>query len=121
MRRLLSCEFKSRSGYPTFISRYPYPLAGNGYISVASKKSQAVLKNRAKKREIMYALMTPCERCGDFDVAFMDWHHTDPSQKEDSVAQLLRNRGLIALLQETEKCICLCSNCHRKLHYYEHP
>tara|TARA_B100000035_G_scaffold155367_1_gene132342 strand:- start:745 stop:954 length:210 start_codon:yes stop_codon:yes gene_type:complete len=67
----------------------------------------------------MHALLTPCEHCGDFDVAYMDWHHLDPSEKEASVSRLLQSRGLMAMLEETEKCICLCSNCHRKLHYYD--
>jgi len=91
-----------------------------GWIYLLNKsKSAAVLRNRDKKREIMYALMTPCEHCGDFDVAYMDWHHTDPNAKEQSVSHILRSKGLMALLEETEKCICLCANCHRKLHYYE--
>lgn len=54
--------------------------------------------------------------CGETDVACLDLHHLDPSQKEGAVSELAYTWGWERLLTEMEKCIVLCSNCHRKHH-----
>jgi hypothetical protein len=81
------------------------------------KRKQARKKHRQHIKDEINKRLTPCAHCGAFDVAFMDWHHTDPSTKVASVNRLKRDSTLEAALAEIEKCICLCSNCHRKLHY----
>ena len=75
---------------------------------------------RLRKRDWYNGIMSDksCERCGESDIACLDWHHTDPTQKEAGVSWLLSNRSKTAILEEIEKCVCLCANCHRKLHYY---
>ena len=95
----------------------------------AKAKHESYLRNKEKiakrekarkeqKRNLARSLMTPCVECGDFDVAFMDWHHIDPAEKENSVSELIRHGTEWALLKEIERCINLCANCHRKLHFY---
>ena len=81
---------------------------------IEAKTKERVARNKA----VSVSLMTPCEHCGEFDVAFMDWHHLNPEDKINSVSYILHKRGLDMLLQEIDKCICLCSNCHRRLHFY---
>jgi len=75
---------------------------------------------RQRKREWYNAIMSDksCGRCGESDNACLDWHHVDPSQKEASVSYMLCNNSKKTIMEEIQKCICLCSNCHRKLHYY---
>jgi hypothetical protein len=75
---------------------------------------------RQLKREWYNTIMEDkfCEKCGESDNACLDWHHTDPTQKEAAVSYLLFNNSKKTILEEIKKCICLCSNCHRKLHYY---
>ena len=77
-------------------------------------------KSRLIKREWYNTLMDSksCERCGESDNACLDWHHTDPTQKEASVSWLLANSSRQSITEEIDKCVCLCANCHRKLHYY---
>lgn len=58
-----------------------------------------------------------CEVCGEDHSACLDFHHTDPNEKEYSVAKLKNSKK--KLLEEVKKCKVLCSNCHRKLHYDE--
>jgi hypothetical protein len=58
-----------------------------------------------------------CEQCGESHIATLDFHHTNPSEKEFGIARSSRSRENI--LKEIEKCIILCSNCHRKLHWEE--
>lgn len=83
------------------------------------KRKQARDKYRKNIKDEVTKRLRPCEECGAFDIAFMDWHHKDPSTKVATVNRLKRDSTLEATLAEIEKCICLCSNCHRKLHYYE--
>ena len=44
----------------------------------------------------------------------LEWHHPD-SNKDDSPSNLLK-RSWKAYVEETKKCILLCSNCHREVH-----
>lgn len=61
-----------------------------------------------------------CEKCGENHIATLDFHHTDPSQKEFEIGVAKWNKmAKHKLLNEISKCIVLCSNCHRKLHYDE--
>ena len=75
---------------------------------------------RDKRREWHRTLYKPCEICSAFDVAFMEWHHLDPSTKKHSVSAMVSKRSDTReeILSEINKCACLCTNCHRKLHYY---
>lgn len=58
-----------------------------------------------------------CMACGEDDVACLDFHHRDPSQKEGGMYEVLkRGWGKERILQEIAKCDVLCANCHRKLH-----
>ena len=85
--------------------------------SIAAQRSK---ESRQRKRIWYNDIMEEkfCEKCGESDNACLDWHHVDPSQKEYEISFLLCNRSKKAILEEMKKCICLCSNCHRKLHYY---
>lgn len=46
-----------------------------------------------------------------------DFHHLDPTLKESTIARLYDVNKMTKLDLELEKCILLCSNCHRKIHY----
>ncbi len=60
-----------------------------------------------------------CSRCQERHPACLDFHHRDPEGKEFSVSDFLRRRQprFADLLAELEKCILLCSNCHRREHW----
>ena len=77
---------------------------------------------RQRKRQWYNEFMQnkSCVKCGESDVACLDWHHTNPTEKEETVSFLMKNRSRQSILEEIDKCICLCSNCHWKLHYYGH-
>ena len=50
-------------------------------------------------------------------LASLEFHHLDPALKDAS-----SNRGMASLpekkfLAEIEKCILVCANCHREIHY----
>lgn len=58
-----------------------------------------------------------CKFCSESSIECLDWHHLDPSTKRDTVSTLLNEyRSMQSVLDEMEKCIVVCSNCHRKIH-----
>ena len=59
-----------------------------------------------------------CSVCSEKDPACMDYHHIDPEGKSFSMSCRVKQRRLLTLLRESAKCVVLCSNCHRKHHYY---
>jgi transposase-like protein len=72
-------------------------------------------RKRNKERAIEYKGGC-CNRCGyDKNIATLEFHHLDPSQKEISPSNLT-NSDWELLKEEIDKCILLCSNCHREEH-----
>ena len=66
-------------------------------------------------KEFCYSLKEPCIICGESEKACIDFHHVDPSTKSFSIS----GNGYVAkqaVLEELKKCVCLCANCHRKVH-----
>lgn len=61
-----------------------------------------------------------CSKCGYTHTihAPFDWHHVDSSTKEYEVSSMARH-SKENIIKELDKCILLCSNCHRILHYEE--
>ena len=88
------------------------------YLRTKAQQAKTDKARREMKRDLSRSLMTPCEECGAFDVAFMDWHHREPENKLKSISEMIRSATVERLMIEIDKCICLCSNCHRRLHYY---
>ena len=66
-------------------------------------------------REWQNSLKTPCVVCGEPEPVCLDWHHIDPSTKEFTIGANF-NRARELILNEISKCVCLCANCHRKVH-----
>lgn len=58
-------------------------------------------------------MKTPCIICGE--PFCIDFHHKNPSEKEFTISKKT-NLGKDKLLVEIQKCVCLCANCHRKVH-----
>jgi len=69
-----------------------------------------------KEKIALYKLRRGCSECGYDSVAdALEFHHTNPSEKEMelSVSQIMRE-GWNNAMDEIEKCVILCSNCHRE-------
>ena len=61
-----------------------------------------------------YKKTLQCERCGIADFRVLEFHHTDPAEKEFDVSQAaISGWGKETLLAEIAKCCVLCANCHR--------
>lgn len=85
-----------------------------------SKSSEAVKRWRARTKErIVLGFGGPtCCVCGmEHHPAVLDFHHIDPSKKEFSFGSI--RSGCVAwakIVLEMEKCVQVCSNCHRLVH-----
>ena len=61
-----------------------------------------------------------CAKCGETRFYLLDFHHINPDEKDEGIAQMLRNNASWERIeQEMQKCVPLCSNCHREFHYFE--
>ena len=72
-----------------------------------------------RKLELIQRLGGKCSVCGyNKNLAALQFHHLDEDLKEHELdMRSLSNRKLDAVLEEFEKCILLCANCHAELHY----
>lgn len=90
----------------------------------ANKADYIDKKNNRKKslKEFVVSIkdVAKCYRCHEGDIACLDFHHINNNDKDFNIA-LAVNHGVSieTLKKEIDKCIILCSNCHRKLHYYQ--
>jgi len=57
-----------------------------------------------------------CTLCSENDASCLEFHHTDPSTKDGLISKMKFSKKKLA--EELKKCVVLCSNCHRKLHYH---
>lgn len=75
-------------------------------------------RNRTKVR-MLEAMGNSCQICGyDKCSAALEFHHIDPSGKEFTFATAMKNpSSWDKLVVELRKCVLLCANCHRELHY----
>lgn len=81
-------------------------------------KSKAALYKRQKVEqfgELKKGLK--CAICGEDRWWVLDFHHTDPSAKDREVSKMVQAPKKIQA--EISKCLVLCANCHRDLHYKE--
>lgn len=75
-----------------------------------------VLKQR--KNLLEYKKTLKCQECGLQDYRVMEFHHI--KDKKYTIS-LMPNQGYCweTIKKEIDKCIPLCSNCHRIVHYKE--
>lgn len=55
-----------------------------------------------------------CPFCKEKEPICLDFHHL--RDKTKNIAEMIGDGSFLKLKKEIEKCIILCSNCHRKLH-----
>ena len=80
-------------------------------------KSQAVInwRRRAKIKLVEYK-GGECEKCGyDKCIDALEFHHNDPSEKDFTISG--KSWSFDRLRDEVDKCIMVCSNCHKEIHY----
>lgn len=91
------------------------------------KRLQTVRKlkkdyGHSHKKELIEYKGSRCSICGikynGENGCMFDFHHLNPDDKDFNITTLLRNYSKIPekVWKEIDKCILVCSNCHRQLH-----
>lgn len=92
------------------------------YLSNPSKTKATSARRKREQRERWeaYRAGKVCAHCGFSHPAVIDFHHVIRENKQ-SVNDLATKRSNVsaAIREAEEKCIPLCSNCHRILHWQE--
>lgn len=101
----------------------------NGYQPNGKKKYKSKCKNcqimhdNNRKEDIILKVVGSysCKLCGyNKCKQALEFHHIDPNIKEYKIANLTTHKE-DTLLKELEKCILVCANCHREIHYGLRP
>ena len=84
------------------------------------REKQSRFRDQGLARVWQYKCKHPCGKCGEDHPACLVFHHRNPGDKDKCVSKMAANgTGWPRLLAEIQKCVVLCTNCHRKLHYDE--
>lgn len=85
---------------------------------ICKNKSDNKKKQTAKQKYVDYK-GGKCEICGyNKYVGSLDFHHLDPSKKEFNLTcSVLNSCSHEYILKELDKCMLVCANCHRELHW----
>ena len=79
------------------------------------------------RQRFLDSLKTPCVKCGEKRVYVIQFHHKDPELKCFSIGEGSKyHKSKEDVINEVNKCVCLCANCHKEYHYLygmkpEHP
>jgi hypothetical protein len=69
------------------------------------------------KEELVRIMGGCCAKCGrEYQSFVYDFHH-NTKNKEFGIGNLMNVASLKRIAQEVSKCILLCANCHREVHY----
>lgn len=101
-----------RDCYSDYDKQWRAKNNGKYNLGVRSRR----LKNKLFAIERLGGVCVECKQV--VHPAAFDFHHTDPSIK-DSHVSLLMSMKKENFIPELDKCILLCSNCHRVKHYIE--
>lgn len=79
------------------------------------------IKGYDRKKELIKLKGGKCQVCGyNKSLRALTFHHVDPKLKSFTLdIRELSTRGLVSILEEADKCVLLCFNCHMELHENE--
>ena len=81
------------------------------------KNVTAVMKRRSKIKQLAIEYKGgQCYLCGyDRCASALEFHHIDPKEKSFGISQEGTTRSWEIVKNELDKCVLLCSNCHREV------
>lgn len=83
-----------------------------------TKENERIKYYKRKEQITEYKSGLCCRKCGESRFYLLDFHHLDPNEKDYTISHNSRIK-FENLMKEIDKCIPLCSNCHREFHYLE--
>lgn len=116
MQTCTHCEKQKQDKDFNFIKRI------NKYSNVCKDCKKQIDRNRFRKKKEWAVNFKGgcCAFCGyDECLSALEFHHRTASSKDDNPATIIssQKKGAEKLVQELDKCILLCANCHAEFHY----
>lgn len=122
MKQCRVCKVELEEGRKPTICKACDSAKQREYYKNNRDKCLARSKNRARSYNKIhpnvvfingYKQECGCYHCGEDDVRCLQLHHLDPKTKKFHVnSTFIRNKTVDILIQELDKCIVLCANCH---------
>lgn len=76
------------------------------------------LRKKYNQWLIDYKKKNKCSKCGIIDYRVLEFHHPKNKDKEFNIGDAFKNGyGLGRIKKELKKCIIVCANCHKTIHY----
>ena len=88
---------------------------------MSTKDSKRIMRvQRRKKINVIDKFGGECCLCGYKKcINALEFHHLDKDKKEENPAYIIMRWSYERAKKELDKCILVCSNCHREIHYLE--
>lgn len=77
--------------------------------AIKSKRNKRIKYQQLKEQ-------MSCAICGETDYVCLEFHHLDQTTKEFNIGYVADIISWQRIENEINKCVCLCSNCHKKVH-----
>ena len=81
-----------------------------------TKKRNARIRKINLENRKEYLKNHPCIDCGENDPVCLDFHHIKGNKKYSIANAVTKGLSWETILIEINKCVVVCSNCHRKRH-----
>jgi transcription elongation factor Elf1 len=81
-----------------------------------ARRRRSKSRQETKKWFKSYKQNIVCKVCGESEPSCLDFHHINPKTKKFSIGSQVQSQTVESLIEEINKCVVLCANCHRKLH-----
>lgn len=78
-----------------------------------------VLREKNRNWIINFKKKSKCQKCGKNDYRVLEFHHCNKKEKDFAISWAYNSTGLEKIKGEIKKCIILCANCHRLVHWEE--
>lgn len=83
-----------------------------------SVTEKALLQKENNTNIVNIAKQCGCQKCGELRPYLMEFHHTNPKEKVNTIAHMIKSSSQANLEKELQKCVVLCANCHREFHFF---
>ena len=96
---------------------YCYECSGESTrMDIESRKHQKTILRRSMKKQAIKILGGKCSVCGyDKCIDALEFHHKNPKEKDFKIGSG-NTMSWKECKNEAEKCVLLCSNCHKEIH-----
>lgn len=109
---------KHKDGKHSYCKSCMSAIMKQQYHKNPTKKAEADKRYKERVASVINKIKTEqgCKFCSEREPICLDFHHLNPKIKDREVSFWVRSKSLNKALLELEQCVCVCSNCHRKIH-----